>query len=520
VKIVKLTFISSIVSLNLMAVDMGGVMSEVAKTNPQVIQKMKDYNAVYESLQMANGDFLPSVDLSAGVFKVHTDRTKPKKEDNTYTNRSLTLKATENLFNGYGTVNEIDAKKASLASAAFSYLQTVNEMSLNGAKAYLDLVRHRDLLNVEIDNFNKHKKIMKAITARSKAGVGVVGDAQEITAKTNLAYANYLAESKNLKASQIAINRILGRTLDVNTLVSPDVGDVLTYTLPQAIEFALKHNPSLFVQKYNVIQARYNQKRDEKAFLPKVDVSVAKSYGKGKDDDTGLEKKYEQLSGGVSLNWNLFNGFKDMHNKQKNISLIQSQQEKYNDVKRGVIQECQLAWMSYKMQEKEYAYLTKYLTNAKAKLDTNTKLFQIGKKSLFEFLASQTDYNNAKEKLINTKYDLVFAKLKVLKALGILADMTLPDAKQSIGITGDGLFDYKAMTYKADTLPPREEELNTQGSVVVNDLVSFDSYGIVAPSKDSAKIKCNDSYENDETYKKVYDEEYIAPRSAIKRRKR
>ena len=524
-KIVKLTVISSVVSLNLMAVDMGSVMADVAQTNPKVIQKKKEYNSVFETLNISQGDyFLPSIDLSAGLSRAKTNHTKPEKFDDQYTNKTLSLTATENLFNGFGTVNDIDAKKAALASAAFSYMQTLNEVSLNTAKVYLDLARHRDLLTVEIDNFNKHKKIMNAITARSRAGVGVIGDQQEIVAKTNLAYANYIAESNNLKAAQISMNKILGRTLDINSLVSPDVGENLTYTLPQAIDFALVHNPALYVQKYNVIQARYNQEKDEKEFMPKIDLIVEQKYVNGKNDDTGDETEYDKLSGGLSLNWNLFRGMKDVHTKRKNISLIQAEQEKYNSIKRDLVEEIELAWTTYKMHEKEYAYLTNYVNNAKAKLDTNTKLFRIGKKSLFEFLASQTDYNSAKEKLINTKYDLVFTKLRVLKALGILADMANPNAKKEIGIVGDGLHDYRAMSYKADSLPPREETINQSGSVTTNDLIGFDSYKVVSPTttmqtQANCKTVVYSDDTNDEKYRDVYDEEYVAPTSAVKKRR-
>ena len=513
-KIVKLTLISSIVSLNLMAVDLATVMSEVAKTNPKVIQKKKEYNSVYETLKISQGDlFLPSIDLSAGIGKVKTTYDKPNSSDAEYTNKSITLSATENLFNGFGTVNDVDAKKAALASSAFSYLQVVNEESLKVSKVYLDLIRHKELLAVELDNYKKHRKILAAVQARSRAGVGVVGDLQEISAKTNLAYANYIAESKNLKASQISMNKVLGKPLDINSLAIPQVGDNLNYTYSQAIRFALTHNPSIFVQKYNVIQARYNQQRDAKEFLPKIDLTIAGKHVDGRDDSLDVDTKYDQVSGGINLNWNLFRGFKDTHQKKKNISLIQVEQEKYNSVKRDLIEETELAWTTYKMQDREYKYLKNYVKNAKAKLITNTKLFQIGKKSLFEFLSSQTDYNSAKEKLINTKYDLIFAKLRVLKALGILSDMANPNIKKEIGVVSDGIHDYQAMNYVADTLPVREDHIVETGSVSLNDPVSFDSYKVVDTTKNCdiqqpSSVKVGDS--------EYFDEEYVAPRKAVK----
>jgi len=507
------------VSLNLSAVDLANVMSSVVQTNPKIIQKRKEYNSAYEMLKYSQGDlFLPKVDLAAGISKNKRNIDKPlPASESKSTDRYLSVTATENLFNGYGTVNDIEAKKAALASSAFAYLQTVNEESLKVAKVYLDLIRNKELLSVEIDNYQKHRKIFAAVEARSKAGVGVLGDLQEITAKTNLAYANYLTQYNNLKASQIAMNKVLGHPLDINSLAIPQLGANLNYTLSQAINFAISHNPTIFVQKYNVIVARYNQKADEKNFLPNINLEVSKNYSDGTDDITNIDYENDNLRTGITLNWNLFNGFKDIHMKKRNISLIQMEHEKYNTVKRDLIEETELAWTTYKMQKKEYEYLTKYVTNAKAKLETNTKLFQIGKKSLFEFLSSQTDYNSAKEKLINTKYDLIFAKLRVLKALGILIDMANPDIKKEIGIVGDGLHDYQAMNYKADTLPVREDKINQNGSVSFDDVISFDSYKVVGnTSKKTAQQVQSVKVGNSE----YFDEEYIAPRKAVKNYKK
>ena len=501
-----------------MAVDLATVMSNVAQTNPKVIQKKKEYNRFYEELMISKGDyFLPRVDLEASIDRNKYKNKKPSAYEYKNTGKNLTLTATENLFNGFGTVSNIDAKKAALASSAFSYLQTVNEEALKVSKIYLDLIRNKELLSVEIDNYNKHRKIFSAVQARSNAGVGVVGDLQEITAKTNLAYANYLTQSKNLKASQIAMNKVLGNTIDINRLITPQVGTNINYSLSQAIDFALTHNPTIFIQKYNVIRARYEQKKGEKEFLPQVDFVVKKEYNDGKERVFNQDLENEKLSVGLKLKWNIFNGFKDVHSKNRDISLVHIEQEKYNSIKRDLIEEIELALTTYRMQEKEYKYLTNYVTNAEAKLYTNTKLFQIGKKSLFEFLASQTDFNSAKEKLINTKYDLIFAKLRVLKALGILADMANPNIKKEVGITGDGVHDYLAMNYKADTLPVREDIVNRTGSVSLEDeAVSFDTYKVVG-----SKVEKQARYISEEPYSvkignsEYFDEEYIAPRKAV-----
>ena len=526
-KIVKLTLLSSVLSLNLAATDLATYMSGVASTNPNILQKKKEFKTFYETLKISEGDwFLPSIDFNAGIDKVKTTYKEPTSSTSKYTNRYFGLTLTENLFNGYGTVNDIDAKKASLASEAYAYVQTVNEQLLNSAMAYINLARNSELLKVELDNYEKHKKILSAISARNSSGVGVIGDLQEITAKTNLAYSNYITQMTNLKSSQLAVKKFLGTPINLNTISTPSVGYELNYTAGQAIKFAFSHNPSLFVQKYNVIVARYDQKRDAKEFLPKVDLTISHSYHDGRDDETDSESKYTQLKGGLSLQWNLFRGFKDTHTKQRDISKIHQEYQKYEGIKRELAQEIELALAVYKSKQEEYIYLEKYVQNSSAKLNSITILFQNGRKSLFEFLASQTDYNSAKEKLINTKYDLIVAKLKVLKALGILPDLVNPAIKREVGIASDGLYDYKQLNYQADSLPLKEDESvpapvlattvsdNSMQNYTIVGATSSSNYVVQTvprPAVQSTVTQTQTYYENDEKYQKVYDEEFVAP---------
>jgi adhesin transport system outer membrane protein len=479
-RIVNITLLSVVVSHSIIASDLGSVMSEIAKTNPNVVQKRKEFNSAYETLNIAKGDFfLPTVDLTSGISKTKTD---PDEGDSSKTtNHNIAIEIRENLFNGYATVNNIEAKKASLASAAYSYIQTISEEALTGAKAYIDLIRNFKLLEIEKDNFFRHKKMMKAIGARNNSGIGGLGDLQEITAKTNLAYANYLAQSKNLKASKISMHQVLGRYLNAKNLSDPSVGENLNYSLSGASDFALLHNPSIFIQKYNLIKARYDYQAGKNSFMPKLDLSLEDSYGKYKNDNSGDSSRSDQMRASLDLEWNLYNGSKDIASHRRDKSTIHVENEKLNSTKRSVIGELELSWISYKMLEKEYEYLKNYEINAKAKLETITKEFRLGQKSLLEFLTSQTDYNSARSKLVNTKYDLIYTKLKILKALGVLPEMVNSNLKSEVGITHDGLFDYQNLNHREDTLPVRDEFMQKGGITTEQELRFDPSISSVAP---------------------------------------
>ncbi len=470
---------NSMMALHLDAIELNEVMLDTIKTNPNILSKQSEYRSTYESLNIAKGDrFLPSIDLRGDIGESTTNYDKPNSDKKSNTNTNLSLTATENLFDGFGTKYNIQEKEYALAISAYTYIEVANEQALQSARTYIDVIRNRELMVIEQDSLTQHKEIQKNIRIRNKSGVGVISDLHEIESKVNLAHSNHLGQKKNYKSSQIVLNKVLGRYLDPQTLVTPTIDSKTPMTLDEATKFALKNHPGLILQNYNVHKVRSIYKRDQKnLYYPSIDLVVSTSLHDGLDNDSGYESEYNQASGQVQFNWNLFRGFKDQATKQKNISLLQSENEKRNSIKRDVIEEVQLAFTAKDILEKEYSYLLKFESESEKKLDTFHKEFKLGKRSLLELLSAQDDFNNAKQKLVNTKLDLLVSKLTLLKSLGILSDSVDPELKQSVGIRENGEFDYGvkvqkdsiAIVHDSDVVVPwaLEAEKDIKHAVVV-----------------------------------------------------
>jgi adhesin transport system outer membrane protein len=442
----KSLILSTVTVLHIYALNINEVMLDTIQTNPNILAKQSEYKSAYEDVKIANGDnFLPSIDLRGDIGKSRTTYKKPINNTKTDTSKNLNITLTENLFDGFGTKYNIRAQKAFLAASAYTYIEVANEQALQSAIAYIDVIRNRELLNIEQESLNQHEDIQKNIRIRSSSGVGVISDLQEIQSKTNLAHSNYLAQKKNFKSSQIVLHKVLGRYLDPMILEEPSININLPETLESATNFALSHHPALKIQSYNVDKAHNSYKRDQKdLYYPTIDLVIAQSLHDGRNTDTATKSQYNQTNGQIQFNWNLFRGLKDQATKQKNISALQSEAQRRNAIKRDVIEEVQLAYTQSKILEKEYHFLQAFEVESEKKLNTFHKEFRVGKRGLLELLAAQSDFNMAKHKLINTKLDLVVSKITLLKALGILSDTVSPNILKSVGIDRNGSFDYSS----------------------------------------------------------------------------
>lgn len=92
--------------------------------------------------------------------------------------------------------------------------------------------------------------------------------------------------------------------------------------------------------------------------------------------------------------------------------------EGQREIKRQIVEGLQLSWSAYTMIEKQLVFLNSYKEQSKGTLDLYRAEFEDGTRTLIDLLTAQDDYISSRSKIINATYDLLFAKYRVLDAMG------------------------------------------------------------------------------------------------------
>ena len=124
--------------------DLAGVVRETLSTNPDVAEARDRWLARREEVRAAEGGFLPSLDLNAGIGYEYTDSPSTRVRDddsNELTRTELGLAARQMLFDGWGTRSEVSRQQARADSAAAQLLSVGDSTAMKAAKAYVDLQR-------------------------------------------------------------------------------------------------------------------------------------------------------------------------------------------------------------------------------------------------------------------------------------------------------------------------------------------------------------------------------------------
>jgi len=122
----------------------------------------------------------------------------------------------------------------------------------------------------------------------------------------------------------------------------------------------------------------------------------------------------------IRLRFNLFRGFKDEARRAETAELISEAREIRNNTHRQVIESIRLSWMAYQAVRDRIKYLELRVTSTVDTADSYNKQFNLGKRTLLDVLDTEAEVIDAKQALVNAKYDGLFSQFRILNGLGLL----------------------------------------------------------------------------------------------------
>ena len=402
------------------AQDLKQTVLEVIDTNPVIQERLKNYNATREDITTAQAGYYPSIDLNLGIGYEKTDKSNQPVLPNSSKNFSVyqnSLKYTQNLFNGFGTTYQVKEQKFRTISSAYSYIEKVNGQSFATVDAYLQVMKNQELLKTAEANVKIDQDIFEKVQKLYNAGLTTLSEVNKIESSLALAKSNLVVQENTILDVSFKLQKVLGRNLDPQTMSKPEVKVKLPNTREEAIQFAIKNNPSLLVSDYNIKLAQSTNKQKKSFYYPKIDIEISESMNKNLSAVEGNDDKFRAMA---YISYNFFRGFTDKAAIQKSVSKIHQEIESKNNLRRQVIEGLSLSWSANTKLQEQLVHLEEYKKYSLKTLTLYAKEYDLGRRSLLDLLSAQNDFIGSKAQIINTKYSLLYAKYRILDAMGIL----------------------------------------------------------------------------------------------------
>lgn len=376
--------------------------------NPEVLARLHDYQASDAERDVARGAFFPRVDLQGYTGRERRDT--PTSLPSSYNRPGYQLQLRQILFDGFATRNDVKRLGFARATRYFELLGTTDETAYEAARAYLDVLRYRELSALAQENWAIHKETVDQIERRVKAGVGRRVDLEQAFGRLALAQSNWLTENSNLHDVSQRFQRIVGESPADQLETPPAFADKLPAE-KDVLKQAIGDNPSFRAAVANIRASRANIDVQRANNLPTVEFRAS----------TGMDRNLLGVTGDtntsalqVLMNWNLFKGGAD------EARIRQSHEQHYNatDLRdkacRDIRQQTAIAWNDVRKLKEQQGYLDQHQLSTEKARDAYRQQFDIGQRSLLDVLNTENELFEAKRAGTRARYDLIQAQLRVL----------------------------------------------------------------------------------------------------------
>ncbi len=395
-------------------------LGQVLENNPLVLERLANYKETTNDLGIARSEYLPTLDLSSsfgfertGIENNHLVAQEDKNLN--YYENSLTLMW--NIFNGFGTSNKVDYQKARIVASAYNFIEKADDVAFDLTRTYIELVKQHELLKISQENVEINENIFSKINDLYKSGLTTKSEVRKIEASLFLARSNAVVQENNNMDAQFNFKKVFGLSIDSEFVEVPKFTVMLPKTLDEAREYVVRNNPSIMVSDFNIKAAKYLKKQKAKEFYPKLDMIIQQNI----DTNTyGIEEDRNRFRAGLTLTYNFYRGGKDTQESEKAQQEINRNIQTKSELEREAIEGLELSWSADKMTAKQLVELLKYKDYSEDTLELYKEEYNLGKRTLLDLLAVQNDFINSKSQIVKAKYDNLFAKYRILDAMGLL----------------------------------------------------------------------------------------------------
>lgn len=414
---------SLLVSTTASALTLEDAITEVINTHPIVQERLKNFRATQQDLNIADAGYLPKLDLVSGVGYKKTgtlsNNVPAEETDDVYRN-SLIL--TQNLFQGFATQHQVEYEKARVLAAAYNYIETANDVALRMVSAYLNLLKQQELLANNLDHVKRNEAIYQKVYDLYVGGHSPRSEIDKIQSTLFLSRANLTVQRNNLVDAEYKFRKLLGRKPLNDKMQKPKSTFKLPVNHEQATQYAINNNPSILVRNENIQAAQALQKKGKSRYYPKINAELSQDYNRDYGNSDGYDDRFQAM---LTLRYNFYNGGADRAEIQKNVSKIHQEVALRRNTQRDIIEQLDLSWSTHTMLTNQLDDLEKYFSFSKSTMDLYTLEYKLGKRSLLDLLAANNDYFNAQQQIINARSDLLLAKYRILDAMGVMVTTVL-----------------------------------------------------------------------------------------------
>ncbi len=390
---------------------------EAVLRNPEVQAKWHAYKEASETVGIAKGRYLPSLDMNAGIFREWKDEPAAAGGDRDFTSRGVELRLNQILFDGFATRSDVKRLNYAQRVRYYELLDASEAAALEAMRAYNDVLRYRALHKLAEQNYVQHRAVYEQIQRKVKLGVGRGVDLEQASGRLALAESNLLTEASNLHDVSARYQRIVGALPPAEMATLPRLTQEVPPKTADALRKAYELNPQLAAANENIVSSLADVDVKRAPYYPRLDLQAAQTWGW---DTDGIDGTYDNRKIGLALNYNLFRGGSDKAGVGAAVERVSIAKDLRDKVCRDVRQTLTIAHNDIGRLGEQLQYLEQHLTATEKARDAYRKQFDIGQRTLLDLLDTENELFEARRAYLNASHDYTQAYGRTHGSIGTL----------------------------------------------------------------------------------------------------
>ncbi|MDE5423543.1 TolC family protein [Ancylomarina sp. DW003] len=356
-----------------------------------------------------NAGLLPT--LGAGINTNYSEHASDELSSSGSLNFSYTL------FDGFGGQYSYKLLNLQKDQADLSARYQIEFTIANVITGFYDISEKSDDLLVAGDNLAISKDRLKRNEAKYE--YGNINKLEVLNAKVdfNRDSSSYLKAQQNYDEAARELNVLLGRSVETELQIIPDASDFRVFDLNQLKDEALNNNADYLIKRSQLEASEISEKKAKSSQLPSLKLTSNYNYYENKIAGTNSNS---QLSGGLSLSMNIFDG------KKKRITIANAKIEKQISVFQEQEQRLQLekdivhALASYEYNLQLLSLEEDALEASKLNFEQSREYYHLGQISSTTYREAQLNYVEAQNKRSAARYQAKRSEINIKKISGSL----------------------------------------------------------------------------------------------------
>ena len=331
---------------------------------------------------------------------------------------SASLQGRQLLYDGGNTKHRITEAEANLRTSQESLRRVREEVALELAINYINLLKYDRLVNIAQQTVYLHKDALDKIGQKFEAGAGPKADVILVKARLAMAEATLESRKRQLNTASNTYLKLTGSYPE--QLIVPDFH---RWALPESIdEVTFEGNPSIRAA-HSELQASFSRRKvAESAFRPRLNFMLE---GDAAESDR-YERLQEDATALVTLSYNLFDGGR----RRSEISKANTQIDEADWELKNTLVEAETqfanAWEELVSIEERIHLLRTHRDAMESVVDAYHQQFELGKRPLINLLDVENELSSARAAVEEERLNRLQASYRLLSALGTLTQSINP----------------------------------------------------------------------------------------------